>query len=182
MRGMREMRRGMPDAGNLYGRKRGFYQGRVVQVMWRMRRGLSKRRHHFERLYLSRPTHVWIHRKSLNEPYEFPALLWGQRRASSVWQKGALIMKKAVHLLISGRVQGVFYRYTAQRVASRLDISGWVKNLPNGKVEAVAVGTPSAVDTFIAWCQEGPPGAHVFDVAVTELPAPQDYEGFSIKY
>ena len=91
-------------------------------------------------------------------------------------------MKKAVHILISGRVQGVFYRYTAQRVASRLDLSGWIKNLSNGKVEAVVVGTPSAVDTFIAWCQEGPPGAHVADVEATSLPSTHEYEGFSIKY
>ncbi len=91
-------------------------------------------------------------------------------------------MKKTVHLLISGRVQGVFYRYTAQKVASRLDLKGWVKNLPSGQVEAVAVGTPSAVEAFITWCRQGPPGAHVADVTVTENPLPPDYEGFSVTY
>jgi len=91
-------------------------------------------------------------------------------------------MDKAVHLLISGRVQGVFYRYTAQKVASRLGIRGWIKNLPNGKVEVIAIGTPSAVDTFTAWCQEGPPGAQVSDVEVTPLPSPPELEGFSIRY
>ena len=91
-------------------------------------------------------------------------------------------MKKAVHLLISGRVQGVFYRYTAQKVATRLGIAGWIKNLPNGRVEAVAVGDASAVDEFIAWCQEGPPGARVEDVETSILDDIPEYQGFSITY
>lgn len=91
-------------------------------------------------------------------------------------------MKKAVRLLISGRVQGVFYRYTAQKVASRLELNGWVKNLPGGQVAAVAVGTPSAVDAFITWCREGPPSAHVTNVSVSELPSPPDCEGFLVTY
>ena len=91
-------------------------------------------------------------------------------------------MEKAVHLLISGKVQGVFYRYTAQKIATRLNLRGWVKNLPNGKVEAIAIGPPSAVDTFIAWCHEGPPGAVVTDVKVESLPSPPEVEGFNVTY
>ena len=91
-------------------------------------------------------------------------------------------MEKAVHLLISGKVQGVFYRYTAQKMATRLNLRGWIKNLPNGKVEAVAVGAPSAVDTFIAWCQEGPPGAVVTDVDIEPLDAVPEIDGFSVVY
>jgi len=91
-------------------------------------------------------------------------------------------MEKAVHLLISGRVQGVFYRYTAQKVATRLNLKGWIRNLPNGKVEAIAIGSPSAVDTFIAWCEEGPPGAIVSDVKVEPLSSFPELEGFSITY
>jgi len=91
-------------------------------------------------------------------------------------------MEKAVHLLISGRVQGVFYRYTAQKVATRLNIRGWVKNLPNGKVEAIAIGTPSAVDSFVAWCHEGPPGAMVTEVEVKDLASPPPLDGFSVIY
>ena len=91
-------------------------------------------------------------------------------------------MEKAVHLLISGRVQGVFYRYTAQKIATRLNLRGWVKNLPNGKVESIAIGSPSAVDTFIAWCQEVPPGAIVTDVEIEPLSSPPDVDGFSVVY
>ncbi len=91
-------------------------------------------------------------------------------------------MERAVHLLISGRVQGVFYRYTAQRVALRLNLRGWIKNLPNGQVEAVAVGDPDAVETFVNWCRKGPSGAHVAHLEVEELPVPssEEYEEFSI--
>ncbi len=91
-------------------------------------------------------------------------------------------MEKAVHLLISGRVQGVFYRYTAQKVAARRGLKGWIKNLPNGKVEAIVVGDPDAVDTFIAWCHKGPPGGAVSEVTVESIPPPPDLEGFSILY
>ncbi len=93
-------------------------------------------------------------------------------------------MEKAVHLLISGRVQGVFYRYTAVKVASRLNLRGWIKNLPDGRVEAIAVGDLSSVESFITWCREGPPGAIVAEVKVSEVPLPpnQDLKGFSIVY
>jgi len=96
---------------------------------------------------------------------------------------GGADMERAVHLLISGRVQGVFYRYTAQKMALRLNLRGWVRNLPDGKVEAVAVGDPDAVDAFVNWCREGPPGAHVTHVEVEELSvSPEALEGFSIVY
>ena len=91
-------------------------------------------------------------------------------------------MEKAVHLLISGKVQGVFYRYTAQKMATQLNVKGWIKNLPNGKVEAVAVGSPTAVDTFIAWCHEGPPGAVVTGVDIEPLSEIPDMDRFFVIY
>ncbi len=84
--------------------------------------------------------------------------------------------------MISGRVQGVFYRYTAQKVATRLGLAGWIKNLPDGRVEAVAVGDVAAVDDFIAWCREGPPGARVEGVVSHVLDDFPEYQGFSITY
>jgi len=91
-------------------------------------------------------------------------------------------MQKAVHLLILGKVQGVFYRYTAQKVATRLNLRGWVKNLPDGDVEAIAVGSPSAVDAFIVWCEEGPPGAAVTGVDIEPLSEIPEMDGFSVIY
>jgi len=69
-------------------------------------------------------------------------------------------------LLISGRVQGVFYRASAQQEAQRLGVYGEIRNLPGGEVEAIVEGEPAAVDEFIAWCRVGPPAAEVENVRV----------------
>ena len=75
-----------------------------------------------------------------------------------------------VHLLISGKVQGVFYRATAKKIAEELSLKGWIKNIAGHKVEAVISGEDSQVNEFIKWCKEGPPGANVDDVAISDLP------------
>ncbi len=69
-------------------------------------------------------------------------------------------------LLISGQVQGVFYRASAQQEAQRLGVYGEIRNLPGGEVEAVVEGEKGAVEEFIAWCRVGPPSARVEDVRV----------------
>jgi acylphosphatase len=77
---------------------------------------------------------------------------------------------RRTHLQISGLVQGVFYRETARREASRLGLSGWVRNRSDGSVEAVAEGAPEALEAFVAWCRRGPVQARVEDVQVREEP------------
>lgn len=77
---------------------------------------------------------------------------------------------RRTHLQITGRVQGVFYRESARREALRLGLSGWVRNRPDGSVEAVAEGAPDALDAFVAWCRQGPTQARVQDVQVQEEP------------
>ena len=74
---------------------------------------------------------------------------------------------KAVHLLISGRVQGVWYRGWAVDTARALNLRGWVRNRRDGCVEAVITGPAEAVDRMISACREGPPAARVSDVEVT---------------
>jgi len=69
-------------------------------------------------------------------------------------------------LLISGRVQGVFYRASAQQEAQRLGVYGEIGNLPGGEVEAIVEGEQAAVEEFIAWCRRGPPAAVVENVRV----------------
>ncbi|TMA31965.1 MAG: acylphosphatase [Deltaproteobacteria bacterium] len=69
-------------------------------------------------------------------------------------------------LVISGRVQGVFYRASAQQEAQRLGLHGEIRNLPGGEVEAIVEGEKSRIDEFIAWCRRGPPSAEVEDVRV----------------
>lgn len=66
-----------------------------------------------------------------------------------------------VHLEISGRVQGVGYRESMRAVAQALDVNGWVRNRDDGNVEAMVQGPEGDVERVIAWCHNGPPGAHV---------------------
>ncbi|MBI5527247.1 MAG: acylphosphatase [Deltaproteobacteria bacterium] len=84
-----------------------------------------------------------------------------------------------VHLLISGIVQGVSFRYFTVREAERLGVRGWVRNLPSGEVEAVAEGAPDAVEHFVAWCRHGPLLARVDDVNITHE-KPKGETGFSL--
>jgi acylphosphatase len=75
------------------------------------------------------------------------------------------------HVFVSGDVQGVFFRYEARERARATGLVGWVRNLPDGRVEAVFEGPPDAVDAVVFWCREGPSGAKVTDVeALTEEP------------
>lgn len=90
--------------------------------------------------------------------------------------------------LISGRVQGVGYRYFTQRVARELRLSGWVRNLADGRVEAYATGTPARLARFESELRVGPPMADVRGVEIQEAapggePAPPGVriEGFSIR-
>jgi len=89
--------------------------------------------------------------------------------------------KKAVHLIISGRVQGVFFRMETQRTAEHLGVGGWVKNLPNGTVEAIFEGETDKVDQAVDWCKKGPPNASVSDVAINEIDYTGGYGSFSIQ-
>ncbi len=72
-----------------------------------------------------------------------------------------------VHLLISGKVQGVFYRQNTKENAKKLNLTGWVRNLSDGRVEALVEGEMNSVEKLIAWCNEGPFHAEVTDVQVT---------------
>lgn len=81
--------------------------------------------------------------------------------------------------MITGNVQGVFYRAGAAEKAEALNLNGWVKNTEDGAVEATVNGSEDAVDQFIAWCRTGPPRANVENVVVT--PKPDDgLTGFQV--
>lgn len=80
-------------------------------------------------------------------------------------------MNTRVHLLISGRVQGVCFRYYCRDEAKRVGVRGWVKNLPDGRVEIMAEGDQEPIRTFVDWCRHGPPHAQVTDFNETYGPA-----------
>ena len=71
-----------------------------------------------------------------------------------------------VHVFVAGKVQGVGYRYSTRSRAKELGLSGWVRNLPDSRVEAVFEGAQDVVKQMISWCHSGPPGAVVENVVV----------------
>ncbi len=84
------------------------------------------------------------------------------------------------HLFISGRVQGVCYRYYTRQTALQNGVSGWVRNLPDGRVETLMEGEEAAVIDTINWCRKGPDMAQVDLVEVKEQEVIGLLEGFSI--
>ncbi len=84
------------------------------------------------------------------------------------------------HVWFRGRVQGVFFRAFTREQAEQLGVKGWVRNLPDGRVEAVFEGTEDAVHELLRRCQEGPPLAHVEGVEIMEEP-PQGEKTFRIR-
>ena len=85
----------------------------------------------------------------------------------------------AKRLLITGRVQGVGFRFYTQRKARELGLTGWVRNCRDGSVEVVIQGAPAAVEAMIAWARRGPPSALVADVQITD--ASGDYAAFETR-
>ena len=84
-------------------------------------------------------------------------------------------------LLISGIVQGVGYRYSCRREAQGLGLTGWVRNLPDGRVEAVLQGTREQVERIIKWCYRGPGEARVSDIAVSYEEPAEDSKEFGVR-
>jgi len=91
-------------------------------------------------------------------------------------------MTGRVLVRIEGRVQGVFYRQSTVEVAHRLGLGGWVRNLPDGRVEALFEGDRRRVEAALDWCRQGPPRAMVDDIAVEWLDGPAECVGFDIRY
>ena len=82
---------------------------------------------------------------------------------------------ETIHLLITGKVQGVFFRATAKDVADEAGVKGWVKNTDDGKVEIVASGTKEQLNHFVEWCRKGPKRAVVSKVEHHEI----EYQAFA---
>jgi len=95
-------------------------------------------------------------------------------------RRGGVLQLKRAHVLVRGAVQGVFFRAEARNRARSLGIGGWVRNNPDGAVEAVFEGDDERVDSMVEWCRRGPSGAKVEDVEAS-WGAPEGEEAFSIR-
>ena len=90
--------------------------------------------------------------------------------------------KGRVHLIISGFVQGVFYRASTRDTALKLGLNGWVRNLPDGNVEAVFEGPADKIRQAVEWCHEGPAGAQVTKVDEKQEDYAGEFSSFDVKY
>ncbi|MHB8769614.1 MAG: acylphosphatase [Syntrophales bacterium] len=87
---------------------------------------------------------------------------------------------KRYHVYISGRVQGVFFRANTWKQARSLRLAGWVRNLPDGRVETVFEGEEQCAEAMLNWCRQGTPPARVTNVEVVEEPATGEMADFEI--
>jgi acylphosphatase len=85
------------------------------------------------------------------------------------------------HVYVSGRVQGVFFRDSARQRAEQLGLAGWVRNLPDGRVEAVFEGASEKVREMVWWCREGPSHAEVEDVEAEIEDSKGDLDRFEVR-
>jgi acylphosphatase len=88
--------------------------------------------------------------------------------------------KRGMHCFVSGKVQGVWFRAAAQEQAQALGLTGWARNLPDGRVEVLACGEPEKLVLFRAWLQKGPELARVDDLSSEEIPW-QEHARFAVK-
>jgi acylphosphatase len=101
------------------------------------------------------------------------------RRQTGTWYR-IVVQRIAKHAVVSGIVQGVAFRWYAKERARELGLAGWVRNLPDGRVEARFEGPTNAVDEFVAWLGHGPPSARVDGVELEE-DAPSGAERFEVR-
>jgi len=92
------------------------------------------------------------------------------------------LKKVRAHVIISGRVQGVFYRVNAKRMADKIVVKGWIRNLPYGRLEAVFEGDEEAVKRMLSWCWVGPAGARVTNIDVEWEEYLGEYDNFKVLY
>ena len=90
-------------------------------------------------------------------------------------------MTECLHIIVKGRVQGVYFRAYTQKQAVKLNIKGFVRNLANGSVEIVACGHPDELQKLTAWCHKGPLLAKVSQVIANAHAGDEHFDGFEIR-
>ncbi len=91
-------------------------------------------------------------------------------------------MKVKAHVFVSGIVQGVFFRFETMKIARLKHVTGWVRNLPDGRVEAVFEGEKSDVEEMLSFCRRGPPGAIVKNIKIYWEEPTGEFKDFKIRH
>lgn len=91
-----------------------------------------------------------------------------------------MIEYNRVHVFISGKVQGVYYRQNAADKAQQLNVQGWIRNLKDGRVEGVFEGEKANIDRLLSWCNKGPKDAFVKDLEIIQEQYKNEYTNFQI--
>ena len=90
--------------------------------------------------------------------------------------------QKRVHVFVTGRVQGVFFRQATKVIAIKNNVTGWVRNLDDGRVEILIEGENKSVDSVIEWCNYGPANSRVDNIEVTNEDYSGNFESFEVRY
>ena len=101
---------------------------------------------------------------------------------NDVFQNLLKLVKQRIHVFVTGRVQGVFFRQALKAKAKQKKVSGWVKNLKDGRVEAVFEGDGENVSILVEWCHAGPANAIVEDVEIRNEEYKNEFEKFEVLY
>ena len=92
------------------------------------------------------------------------------------------MVQKRVHLFVTGRVQGVFFRQATRVIAIKNYVTGWIKNLDDGRVEIVAEGEESNIDALASWCKTGPANSRVDEFELSDESLTSEFENFEVRY
>ena len=92
------------------------------------------------------------------------------------------MVQKRVHIFVNGRVQGVFFRQATKVIAIKNNVTGWVRNLDDGRVEILIEGDDKCIDSVIAWCDCGPANSRVDDIQINNENYLGSFEDFEVRY
>ena len=90
--------------------------------------------------------------------------------------------QKRIHIFVTGRVQGVFFRQSTRVMAIKNNVNGWVRNLDDGRVEIVVEGEESNINDLVDWCKTGPANSRVDEFELLEEEATGEFENFEVRY
>ena len=92
------------------------------------------------------------------------------------------MIQKRIHIFVTGRVQGVFFRQSTRVMAIKNNVNGWVRNLDDGRVEIVAEGETQNIDNLVTWCKTGPANSRVDEFKLLDEDFIGEFENFQVKY